>query len=262
MDLKIWDGEIPYFLPDATTPNLFHTYFLPTEQPLPCVVVLPGGGYGGHSPQEGVPIAEFFNSRGMHAVVVKYRVSPNRHPAPLADVQRVIRLIRHFAKEWMIDPNRIVTCGFSAGGHLAASTILFPDAYTNAISADAIDQEDCTPNGAILGYPVISVEEGYGHIGSGKRLLGEERYAIEQARFSLAQYVTPQTPKVFLWHTSNDAVVNVKNSLIFAEHLRDAGVEFELHVYPHGYHGLGLALDRPDVRTWAPHAADWILKNL
>ena len=261
MDLRIWNGIIPYFCEDAETPNLFHTFFLDTEEALPCVVVLPGGGYGGHSPQEGTPIAEFFNSQGMHAVVVDYRVAPNRHPAPLSDVQRVVRLLRYHASEWKIDPARIVTCGFSAGGHLAASAILLPDAYTEAFQPDEIDGMDCLPNGAILGYPVISVEEFYGHTGSGKRLLGE-RYETEKSTLSLAQYVNESTPKVFLWHTSNDAVVNVKNSLIFGERLRDANVEFELHVYPHGHHGLGLALDRPDVRTWAPHAAAWVKKNI
>ena len=262
MDLPIWTKEIPYLKAKAETPNAFHTYFLETNEPLPCIVVLPGGGYGGRAAHEGVPIAEFFNSQGFHAVVVDYRVAPNRHPAPLADVQRTIRILRANATEWKIDPQKIVTCGFSAGGHLCGSTILFPDIYSADVETDEIDAYDCTPNGAILCYPVISVSEPFGHLNSGKRLLGEERYAREQDGFCLENRVTASTPKAFLWHTSTDEIVNVKNSLVFAEHLRDNGIPFELHVFPEGRHGLGLAKACPDVSEWARLAANWVKRNI
>lgn len=261
MDLPIWDREIPYLLEGAETPNLFHTYFLETEEPLPCIVVLPGGGYSRRAPHEGQPIAEFFNSQGFHAVVVDYRVSPNHHPAPLADVQRTVRILRYHANAWKIDPQKIVTCGFSAGGHLCGSTVLFPDVYSADVETDAIDALDCTPNGAILCYPVISVSEPYGHCNSGKRLLGEERYAVEQGDFCLERRVTKTTPKVFLWHTSTDEIVNVKNSLVFGERLRDNGIPFEMHVFSEGRHGLGLAKAYPDISEWARLAANWVKRN-
>lgn len=259
--MKLWNREIPFFSPDADTPNELTLYLLETEKPLPCVVILPGGAYRGRAAHEGVDIAKFFNSRGIHAVVVEYRVTPNYHPAPLADAQRAIRQVRANAKNWKVDPNRIVTCGFSAGGHLCASCLLLPDAYSDSYPADAIDRESCYPNGAILCYPVIFVTEGIGHVGSGKNLLGE-RYEVEKERFCLAQYITESTPPVFLWHTAEDASVNVKNSLLFAEGLRDNNVPFELHVFPKGKHGLGLAKQYSDVSKWADLAADWILQNI
>ena len=262
MDLQIWDREIPYLLEGAETPNAFHTYLLDTEEPLPCIVVLPGGGYSRRAPHEGAPIAEFFNSQGFHAVVVDYRVAPNRYPAPLADAQRVIKILRYHAKEWKIAPNRIVTCGFSAGGHLCGSTLLFPDVYASDVTPDAIDAMDCTPNGGILCYPVISVSEPFGHCNSGKKLLGEERYEREQDDFCLQKKVTATTPKAFLWHTSTDEIVNVKNSLVFGEMLRDNGIPFEMHVFPEGRHGLGLAKAYPDISEWARLAANWVKRNI
>ncbi len=262
MDIQIWKEPIPYLLEDAETPNVFHTFFIDTEEPLPCIVVLPGGGYGRRAPHEGEAIARYFNTQGFHTVVVDYRVAPNRFPSGLADTQRTIRILRQNATEWKIDPNRIVTCGFSAGGHLCASTVLYSDVYSADVQTDEIDTLSCIPNGAILSYAVTDVTEGFGHIGSGRNLLGEERYLAEAEKFCLAQYITDETPKVFLWHTSDDSIVNVKNSLVFAEKLRDHNVPFELHIFPHGKHGLGLATQCPDIQQWSQLAADWIRRNI
>ena len=93
-------------------------------------------------------------------------------------------------------------------------------------------------------------------------LLGKERYEAEHGAFDLQHKVTDATPPVFLWHTSDDSCVNVKNSLVFCESLRDHGVPFELHIYPHGPHGLALAEDREDIRAWSGLAADWVLRNI
>ena len=104
MQIKLWDKEIPYLDAGADTPNRMTTYFIDTDKPLPCIVVYPGGGYAVRAPHEGEPIAKFFNSRGMHAVVVDYRVAPNRYPAPLADAQRAVKIVRAHSEEWKIDP--------------------------------------------------------------------------------------------------------------------------------------------------------------
>ena len=261
MQIKLWEQNIPFFYHEAETPNYMTTYLVDTDKPLPCIVIYPGGGYSKRAPHEGGPIAEYFNSRGFHAVVVEYRVAPNRDPAPLVDAQRAIKLVRYHAKEWKIDPDRVVTLGFSAGGHLCASTLVCEEVDTGNCVADAISAMPYRPNGGILCYPVISVDCNYGHVGSGKNLLGN-RYDVEVQSYNLSTKVTADTPKAFLWHTSDDASVNVKNSLIFAEHLRDAGVPFELHVFPHGKHGLGLAPDHPDVCQWASLAADWVERNI
>ncbi len=259
MEIKLWDDNIPFYTEGADTPNYMTYYFAPTHHPLPCVVIYPGGGYGERADHEGGPIAEFFTSRGIHAAVVEYRTSPNRHPAPLADAQRAIKLIRQRAKELCVDPDRIVTLGFSAGGHLAASTITLPPVETDV--ADDASKQSCLPNGAVLCYPVIDVTEKFGHVGSGKNLLGEN-YESQKEEFSLQHHVNKKTPKVFLWHTSDDPVVSVKNSLAFGEKLRDFKIPFEMHIFPHGPHGLGLAKSTFDVCKWADLAADWIIRNI
>lgn len=197
MKLKLWEQNIPYFSADADTPNSMNLFLIDTDQPLPCVVVLPGGGYSKRADHEGAPVAEFFNSKGYHAAVVDYRVDPNRYPAPLADAQRAIRILRANAEAWKIDPEKIIILGFSAGGHLAASSIVLGETYTNDCPTDAIDAFPCRPNGAILCYPVISVGEEFGHTGSGKHLLGEERYAQDHSDFELYTHVTESTPKAF-----------------------------------------------------------------
>lgn len=261
MNVKLWENEIPYLVEGAETPNLLHTYLIQTDEPLPCVVVIPGGGYHGRAPLEGEPIARRFNECGFQAVVVDYRVAPNRFPAGLADVQRAIKQVRQHAGEWGIDPDRVVTCGFSAGGHVAASTLLYGDMTLTDGKRDEVDGRSCRPNGAILCYPVISVSEPFGHVGSGKNLLGE-RYDTDHAAFDLQTLVTEDTPPAFVWHTSDDGCVNVKNSLAFCAALRDHGVRFELHVYPHGPHGLDLAADTPDAVAWSGLAADWVRRTI
>ena len=260
MQIKLWDSEIPFFNADADTPNYMTVYLADTDEKRPCIVIYPGGAYRARAHHEGDPIAKFFNSRGCHAVVVEYRVAPNRAPAPLADAQRAVKLVRYHANAWGIDSDRVITLGFSAGGHLCASTLVCDEVIPEGYTPDAIDAMPYRPNGGILCYPVISVENDYGHVGSGMNLLGE-RYESEKTDFKLCEKVCENTPKTFLWHTSDDAAVNVKNSLIFAERLRDAGVPFELHVFPHGRHGLGLAPDHPDIRQWAELSADWVERN-
>ena len=263
MELKLWEHDIPYLTERTETPNTLHTYLIPTDKPLPCVIVFGGGAYRRRSLHESESYAQCFNSYGIQAVTVDYRVSPNRFPAGLADAQRAVKLVRSHAAEWGIDPNRVVVCGSSAGGPLAASALLYDDVTMPAgHTPDATDAESTRPNGAILCYPVISVGPEFGHVGSGMELLGKERYEAEHGAFDLQHKVTDATPPVFLWHTSDDSCVNVKNSLVFCESLRDHGVPFELHIYPHGPHGLALAEDREDIRAWSGLAADWVLRNI
>lgn len=262
MELKLWDNEIPYFIDDekAETPNLLTTYLVETEKPLPCVVIYAGGAYAGRAEHEEEGYAKYFQSQGIHAVTVAYRTAPNRHPAPLADAQRGIKLVRAHAEEWKIDPEKIVVAGSSAGGHLAAMTLTAEEDFGNSRDeADPINRQSARPNGGILCYPVISVTYEWGHVGSGKNLLGSEEYEKRKYDFNIAQKVSDKTPKSFLWSTSDDQAVNVKNSLIFAEELRNHGIPFELHVYPHG---LGLAVGRDPVEQWARCAAEWVMREI
>jgi acetyl esterase/lipase len=228
----------------------------------PGILVLPGGGYTHRAPHEGGPIAEFFNSRGMHAVVVNYRIAPNRYPSQLADAQRAIKLLRANAKAWAIDVNRIVTLGFSAGGHLSAACATLPDVTRDRIGADAVDKENHKPNGTVLCYAAVSFDKEYGNYRCGDNFLGEEVNARESEYFSLEKRVADDTPPAFVWHTSNDNVVNVTVSLRYGEALRAHNIPFEMHVFPKGPHGLGLATGKKDVEQWAGMCADWIIANI
>ena len=257
-NFPLWDATIPHSTPDADVPNRMTRFSAPGSELKPAVVVLPGGGYVGRTAHEGVPIAEFYQSQGFHAFVVDYRIAPHRFPAALSDVQRAIRLIRRNAADWCVDPQRIFVCGFSAGGHLAASAAILADDVSAV--GDAADAFDFRPNGAVLGYPVISGMEAHGHTGSHQNLLGE-RFAAECEPLSLQNRVDSHTPPCFIWHTAADAVVPVVHSLVLAEALAKQKIPYELHIFPHGYHGLGLALDDPayaDVARWAGWSADWI----
>ena len=253
--VSLWKETIPAFREDTDIPNIMTAYLIDTDKPLPAVVVLPGGGYGMRAGHEGKPIAEFYNAAGFQAFVVEYRVAPNFHPAPLADAQRAIRLVRANAAQWGVDPERIVVCGFSAGGHLAGCTATL--AEDAAAIGDDLDAISCRPNGAILCYPVISCLEEHNQMSSAQNLLGDE-YESRKHDFTLSEQVTDNTCPCFLWHCSTDDCVPLTHSLLMADALAKHGIPCEMHVFPHGPHGLGLAEVMPDVARWAEWSADWI----
>lgn len=235
------------------------TYLLDKSQPLRgAVVVCPGGGYCNRAPHEGAPIARKFNELGFHAFVVQYRVAPYRFPAPQRDLFRAVKLIRSRAAEWGVNPSQIAVLGFSAGGHLTASSgTLFDEIDANA--GDAADAFSQRPDAILPCYAVISLTStpGWGHGGSGDNLLGEK--AAELApRYSLEARVTPETPPTFLWHTATDGSVPVRNSVEFATACWKNGVKAELHVFPEGPHGIGLAPNHPDAKHWPELAATFL----
>ncbi len=223
------------------------------------VVVCPGGGYGHLAmDHEGQQIAEWLNGLGVAAFVLKYRLGPRyRHPAPLHDAQRAIRLARGHAAAWGMAPDRIGIWGFSAGGHLAATAGTRFE-VGNPQAADAGDREHTRPDFMILAYPVISMTEAFTHQGSRTNLLGEAPDSALALSLSNETQVTPETPPTFLFHTDADQGVPAENSLAFYQALRDAGVPAELHIYQPGRHGVGLAPDDPVLSTWADRLADWM----
>jgi acetyl esterase/lipase len=234
---------------------------LETAEPAGVVIVLPGGGYRARAAHEGVPVAEKFNSLGFHAVTLQYRVSPYRYPAPQQDVMRAVAMVRANAEKWHIDPQHIAVCGFSAGGHLAgcSGTIAL---NVDRSAGDFIDEVSARPDALILCYPVLSADKAITHLGSIRELSGKEEPDPEFcALVSLENQICEDTPPVFLWHTATDGAVNVQNSLRFARNMWAKGKTAELHVYPEGCHGLGLAADKTDVRSWPDLAANFLLKN-
>jgi len=209
------------------------------------VVVCPGGGYGNLAmDHEGRQIAAWLNDLGISAFVLKYRLGPRyRHPAPLQDAQRALRMVRSRANEFGIAPDRIGIWGFSAGGHLASTAGTHFDAGQPSAS-DPVDKAGSRPDFLILAYPVISFTE-FEHRGSKARLLGDTPDPKLVENLSNEKQVTPQTPPTFLFHTDADPGVPAENSVLFYLALRRAKVPAELHIYEKGRHGVGLAPGDP-----------------
>jgi acetyl esterase/lipase len=223
------------------------------------VVVCPGGGYRTlASDHEGKQVAEWLDSLGVSAFVLQYRVGPRyRHPAPLQDAQRALRLVRSRARDFAIDPARVGILGFSAGGHLAATTgTHFDDGRADA--ADPIERMGSRPDFMVLAYPVMSFAAPFAHGGSRQFLLGDTPDPALVQELSNETKVTARTPPAFLFHTADDASVPVENSLVFFEALKKAGVPAELHVFPHGRHGVGLAPEDPVLSQWPKLCAAWL----
>ena len=267
----LWSGKAPLAVVDSPSdrPDLT-AYLVPAEKANgAAVVICPGGGYGFlAADHEGKQVAEFFNSLGVQAFVLKYRIVQKDRPgplgkAPLLDAQRAIRTVRAKAKDHGIDPTRIGLIGFSAGGHLASTAgTHFDDGDKNA--ADPIDQVSSRPDWLVLGYPVVSMEPGVTHGGSRNNLLGKEPDAKLVEEFSNEKQVTEKTPPTFIFHTDEDKAVPVENALRFYLALKKAKVPGEIHIYEKGRHGVGLGSDPKwtggdsYTASWPQHLAAWL----
>jgi len=220
------------------------------------VVILPGGGYIARAEHEGSGYAAYFNSIGMDAFVCHYRVAPNRFPLPLLDARRALRWVRYHAAEYGVDPSKIAIMGSSAGGHLAAltSTYFDPIDYEDE---DEIDGTSAMPNATILCYPVCHMPDNtdIAHVGSYENLMGEDR---DYAKVSPDLLVSESTPPAFIWATAADDVVNVTNSYYYAAALRKYNIPCEMHIFPYGNHGQGLAYHLPHVAQWSGLMKNWL----
>jgi acetyl esterase/lipase len=222
------------------------------------VVICPGGGYQNLAmDHEGHQVARWFTSRGVAAAIVKYRLGPRyRHPAPLQDVLRAIRVVRSRAAELTVKPDRIGVLGFSAGGHLASSAATLFD-LPEGKAKDGLDAVSSRPDFAILGYLVVFGAD-VTHKGSQRNLIGEKPPADLVARLSTDRQVTAATPPTFLFHTSEDTAVPPQNSVAFYLALKNAGVPAELHIYEKGRHGVGLAPEDRELSTWPDRLLGWM----
>lgn len=204
-------------------------------------------------------MAKAFNEVGVAAIVLKYRLPGDRTMidksiGSIQDAQEAIKIVRQHAAEWHIDPNRIGIMGFSAGGHLAAM------AGTH-FEHDFIENKkalNLRPDFMLLIYPVISLTDSIGHIGSRNYLLGTSPSKEQIRFFSNELNVTPRTPPAFLAHAADDSVVSSKNSLYFYEALHSNGVPVELHLYDKGEHGF---LTAPPFEEWFGRCKYWMQSN-
>ena len=241
------------------------TVYLPTKRTATgqAVIICPGGGYGGLSYNwEGSDPARLLSAKGIAAIVLKYRL-PNAksnitpHLSPLADAKRAIRIVRANATRWNIKKDRVGIMGFSAGGHLASTLATHFDAG-DAAAADSIERQPSRPDFAVLVYPVISMSKPIMHAGSRNNLIGATPDSSLARLYSNELQVTKETPPTFLIHATDDKGVPVENSLLFYQALKDNNVPTEMHIYPYGGHGFGLAVGRGYLETWTERLAEWM----
>ncbi|WAM34280.1 alpha/beta hydrolase [Caldicellulosiruptor morganii] len=254
--IPLWQDNIPLYDDQHAFVPYLEPYLIENGTQNPCIIVFPGGGYTHRAEHEAIPVAKWLNSIGISAFVLHYRVSPYRYPAASFDAKRAVRLVRYSAKSFNIDPKRIGVLGFSAGGHLASIVgTLFDEGDRK--NPDPVERVSCRPDCMVLCYPVISMAE-FAHEGSRKALLGQSPDPALIWTLSTHNMVTGSTPPTFLWHTADDGSVRVENSLLFAMALSKHNVPFELHIFPHGKHGLGLARGIPFVEKWTELCEKWL----
>jgi acetyl esterase/lipase len=277
----------------------------PSGRRRPAVVVCPGGAYLGLSDREGEPVALQFAAAGYHAFVLNYSTffggnmagnfdigatrEGNPHaafPGPLLDLGKAMLTIRANAGRWLVDADQVAVCGFSAGGHLAASLgVHWPDLFLAEALGAA--NHDFRPAGLILCYALTdylvmkrSAELirkadprliDLWHLSNLAVFQKPEPSLDELNRVSTVNHVSEQTPPAFIWHTADDDLVPVSNAFHFAAALVEKGVPCELHVFENGPHGLGLAdagyAGKPEqvnepVRIWLQLAIAWLGRHL
>ncbi len=201
----------------------------------PCMVVCPGGGYSICSQREKEVVGMPFLADGYNVFVLHYSVAPHHFPVQLREVAAVMELIYANAADWDCNLSQIAVMGFSAGGHLACH-------YSNAYNCPEVREvfpQSKAVNASVLGYPVITGDPSFAHLGSIQNLSGhKELTQADIEKFSCEKLVTKNTPPAFIWHTAEDAAVPVRNSLVYAQALAEAGIPYELHIFPWGRHGL------------------------
>ncbi len=240
---------------------------LPIWKRRPAVVVCPGGGYSGCSAREGEPVVLSFLAAGFHALLLHYSLGDKAaFPQPLLDLSQAMALCRAHAEEWGVIPDQIAVCGFSAGGHLAASLGVHwnrPEIQEKA----GVSGQANRPNALILGYPVITTSW-MDHDGCIPRLAGHMDEKEARRLLNCQDHVGPHTPPAFIFHTYEDNCVPVEDSLAMASAMAAADVPFELHIFQRGVHGLGLGThltsngwaghDEPDFAQWMPLSVKWL----
>ncbi|MBK1813265.1 alpha/beta hydrolase [Clostridium sp. YIM B02505] len=254
----------------------------------PCIILCPGGGYLGTSDRESEPVAMRFAAQGYNTFVLRYNTCFSKmeidfnnlpetnekavYPGPLFDLAKAMMIIKENSDEWFVDSDKINICGFSAGAHLAASMgVHWQDELLK--ERFGVSNEMFKPNVVILGYPLLDynlMKKEVEEIGnewvrefwkvSNKAIFGKSDLTEEElAELSPTNYVTSNTPPTFIWHTADDGLVYVSNSLKFAAELTKNKVPYELHIFESGVHGLSLC-DETTASESAhinPHCGHW-----
>jgi acetyl esterase/lipase len=262
--IRLWPGDAPQAIGKACedTPTL--TIFEPArgQGNGSAVVILPGGSYlhlaGNH---EGRQVADWFTTRGFRAFILSYRLASHGYilPVPLLDARRAVQTVRARAKDYQIDPGRIVMIGFSAGGHLAAlAGTQFVAGKPNA--EDPMERVSSRPDYLVMGYPWIGALSASDprYLDRCKKEFAADKCEALRTGYSPDLSVTKETPPTFLYHTFNDQSVPVEQGLRFYEALVKAGVPSEMHIFPNGPHGVGLGKGDAVLDQWPNLLENWL----
>ncbi len=239
------------FVVKISEPRMYY-YPAPAEKAnKAAVLICPGGGYAGVSViKEGEEIARWFNNLGVTAFVLYYRMPNGHRHIPLSDTRKALEIIHSRSQEWNIKPGKVGILGFSAGGHLAATT------------ATHLACTPLRPAFQILCYPVITMDSTFTHRGSRSNLLGRNPSDELVALFSAEKQVSPSAPPAFIFHAEDDKTVPVKNSQVYAEELKKMGVPHELHIFKAGGHGFGMRPTNPETDQWPLLLEKWLKQTL
>ena len=255
--------EIPLW-PGQASPSM-RVVFPSGSGPTRALVVFRGGGYS-TSRGSGGGAAEWAAKNGLVGVEVDYRsqATGDAFPKNYADAARAVRLVRQCAAQWGVDPSRVGVLGFSAGGHLASLLSTQPELYVDP-SDDLAASVSARPDFVILAYPLVSFVAGYeprAFVGSVENFFGQRRPDVASRRaFSNELHMTASHPPAFVWTTADDQLVPAEHARLFAAACERAGVPVTLHVFPHGAHGMGLALGEPsEVGSWTKQALAWLAR--
>ncbi len=250
--IDLWKGQVPGAIPnenyqqkmDAADSWIEKKFFIePTLNMYPApaekanstaVIICPGVAFA----HEGIAVARWFNSLGVTAFVLKYRlpddaIMKDKSVGPVQDGQEGIRTVRRHAKEWGIDPHKTNIMGFSAGGHLTPTL----STHFNEKVYDPSDNTSARPDFSLLIYPVLSTDKDIAHMESRNNLLGENPSTEQVNRFSNEIQVSSEIPPAFLIHSMDDGIVPVQNSIGYALALEKHHIPCELHIYQSGGYG-------------------------
>lgn len=228
-----------------------------TKKPKPnskVLVICPGGGYRKRAIHEGQEVAHFFNRLGYHTAVIQYRVGPNAFPKAYADGRKAFELLRQTHFLGVSDPSWVLM-GFSAGGHLASSLATLPNFKLNNPYHSLVPMPHL--EALVLAYPVISMTHHF-HKGSREQLLGLEPDSQLLNLLSIENQVKATLCKTYIFHTEDDASVSIENAKAFASACKKYQVPCQTDFRPHGKHGVGLAQEYANLKSWPIDMLTWL----
>lgn len=262
--ISLWPSGAPEVAATAAADLPTLTVFVPQKGrgTGSAIVIAPGGAYLGlASNLEGRQVADWFTSRGMTAFVLKYRLGAKYlYPIPLEDAQRAVRLARSLASTYGFQADHVGMIGFSAGGHLAATTgTLFDSGKPDA--ADPLERLSDRPDFLVLGYPWLNAMQPSGHFITYcsliKSIPAETCKTLEQ-KYTPSLHVMAQTPTTFIYSTTDDKTVPISASVDFYTALVAAGVPVEMHIFRRGEHGSGMGSGAATLDQWPALLDEWL----